>query len=358
MTIVLVILAITAVSFTLFVTVNEHRPEPLESVEVQCLGGAPSPDKARPQLRAGHPFTVVSWNLQYGAGRTQQFFYDGGDAVHVPRADVDEAVAGIQAALQGYDPAISLLQEIDRDSDRTQRIDQLPLFAGLDGAAADCMASATYHRCRWVPAPMPVPLGRVDMNLGLFTRGPLFKAERHALPLLNESRVRQIFNLKRALLTGEAPIDGHDLPLRLAVTHLSAFSHGDGTLEKQVAVLGAWMAEQSQDPAQPWILAGDFNLLPPGDDPSRLSVESDLYGAATNPIDPLIPRFRTVVPVAGLLAEEARTYVPFGATAADRKIDFMFVGGPIDVISARVGTEHIALSDHLPIVAELRVSPR
>ena len=358
LTIVLVILAVTLVSFELFVVSFEHRPEPLEDVAIVSLGGAAPTQAAKPHLRAGQPFTLLSWNLQYGAGRKHKFFYDGGDAVHVPEADVREAVAGLQAALRGYDPDVSLLQEIDRDSDRTQRIDQLPLLAGLDGAGAHCVAAATYHRSPWVPSPMPVPLGRVDMNLGLLTRGPLHNAQRHALPLLQESRVRQLFNLKRALLTGEAPIDGHSLPLRLAVTHLSAFSRGDGTLQRQIAVLSAWMEEQSKDPAQPWVLAGDFNLLPPGDDPKRLSVESDLYAADTNPIDALIPRFRTVFPVAGLLSDDARTYVPYGADAPDRKIDFMFVGGPVDVVSARVGREQIALSDHLPIIAELRISPR
>lgn len=360
MTVVLVILGATAVSFALFVLVLEHRPDPVEAVVVECLGGAAAPPsaQAKPNLRAGHAFTVVSWNLQYGAGRKHRFFYDGGDAVHVPLADVQEAMAGIQEALRRYDPDISLLQEIDRDSDRTQRMDQLPLLAGLDGAGAHCVAAATYHRSRWVPAPMPVPLGRVDMNLGVLVRGPLFDAKRLALPLLDESRVRQIFNLKRAVLTGELPIDGHDRPLRVAVTHLSAFSRGDGTLDRQVAELKRWMEAQSEDPAQPWILAGDFNLLPPGDDPTRLAVESDLYADGRNPIDALIPQFRTAFSVAALLAEDARTYVPYGAAAPDRKIDYVFVGGPIDVISAEVDRSVIALSDHLPIVLKLRISPR
>jgi endonuclease/exonuclease/phosphatase family metal-dependent hydrolase len=356
MTLALVVAAVTLVSLLLFVGSTEHRPEPVEEVPVECTGGGDV--GPRPHLAVGRPFRLVSWNLQFGAGRKHQFFYDGGDAVHVPKADVDEAVKALQRALAAYAPDVALLQEIDRDSDRTHRIDQLPLLAGAAGAGADCTAAATYHRSPLVPSPMPVPLGRVDMNLGIFTRGPLTGAKRLALPLLDESRLRQAFNLKRAVLAGQAPIDGHPLPLRLAVTHLSAFSHGDGTLERQVAVLAKWMEEQSDDPAQPWILAGDFNLLPPGDDPARLTVESSLYADAKNPIEELIPRFRTLFPVADLLAEQARSYVPYGADAPDRKIDFVFIGGPIEVVSARVGREHIALSDHLPLVADLKIVPR
>lgn len=362
MTVALAIVAVIVVSAVLFVAVTEHRPAPRAPVPVWCAGGGPAPGAgaaARPALAVRRPFRVVSWNIQYAAGRKHHFFYDGGDAVHVPRGDVEETLRGLQGALRALSPEVTLLQEVDRGSDRTHRIDQLPALAGASGLGALCHTSAPYHRSPFVPHPLPVPLGRVDMDLAILTAGPLRDdpaPERISLALLAESRVRQAFNLKRALLTAAVPVDGLDRPLLLAVTHLSAFSRGDGTLDRQVAVLADWMA--AHPPEQPWILAGDLNLLPPGDDPARLSVEANEYTPGDgNPLHALIPRFRTATPVAQLLDEAHRTYLPYGAAAPDRKIDYVFVGGPVRVDAFRVAAEHAALSDHLPLVVDVRVAP-
>ena len=325
---------------------TEHTPADVEPVVSEGDGSGPG-------LVAGQPFKVLSWNLQYGASRKHRFFYDGGDAVHVPAEDVRATVDAISAVLKAEAPAIGLLQEIDRDSTRTGRIDQLPPFSAAMQATA--VSAAPYHLAGFVPKPFDNPLGRVHMALGILTRGPHLKGTRHQLALMDEPRVVQALNLKRALLTAEVPVEGLDQPLAIAVTHLSAFSYGDGTLEKQVAALVAWM--ESRPDGQPWILAGDFNLLPPGDDKDRLTTESELYADDPNPIDAVLPRFQDVLGD-DQLDPKLRTYLPFGFTEADRKIDYMLIGGPIQVESARVMSEHAAISDHLPIVATLVVGER
>lgn len=323
-----------------YVLATEHRPEPEEPVAVDCQGEAPG-------LKAGEEFTFLSWNLQYGASRKHQFFYDGGQAVHVPPEDVTWTVEAIQGVLAASKAEVVALQEVDRDSTRTGRIDQLPPF--VRAAGASCRASTTYHRSPYVPSPSHQPLGRVDMQLATLVRGPMLHASRIALPLLAEARYRQVFNLKRALLVTEVPIEGWDKPLAIANTHLSAFSFGDGTHEQQVAVLKQWIESRPAD--QPWILAGDMNLLPPGFDKAGLAVESDLYADEKNPIELLLPAQTEVL--GDQLAPENRTYLPFGQPVPDRKIDYVFIGGPIQVRAARVMSEHSEISDHLPILATL-----
>ncbi len=327
-------------AFVGWVFATEYRPADLEPAEQRCAADAPT-------LVAGTPFSMVSWNLQYGAGRKHQFFYDGGDAVHVPPEDVEATVSGIAAALASAGAELNLLQEIDRGSTRTGMHDQLPRYVAALGAP--CTAAAPYHIAGFVPKPATKPLGRVHMALGLLTRVQQHNATRHQLALMDEPRVVQALNLKRALLTAEIPVEGHPQPLAVGVTHLSAFSFGDGTLEKQVAYLAEWIA--ARPPGQPWILAGDFNLLPPGDDKTRLTQESELYADAANPIEALLPAQRTLF--TDQLAPENRSYLPFGAETPDRKIDYVFVGGPIRVLEGRVMREHSALSDHLPLFGRL-----
>ena len=328
-------------SFVAYVFATEYAPADRTPVPVEGPGDGPG-------LAVGTPFRVVSWNLQYGASRKHRFFYDGGEAVHVPAEDVTATVGAIRAMLATERPDIALLQEIDRDSTRTGRVDQLPAY--VEGMKATAWSAAPYHQAGFVPKPFTNPLGRVHMALGILTRGGHVNAERHQLALMDEPRVVQALNLKRALLTAEVPVAGLDQPLAVAVTHLSAFSFGDGTLEKQVAALEAWMDARPE--GQPWILAGDFNLLPPGDDKDRLSTEADLYADASNPVDALIPRFRELFGDRQL-DPSTRTYLPFGFDEPDRKIDYFFVGGPIRVLDARVMRDQSEVSDHLPILASL-----
>ena len=329
--------------FVVFVFATEYTPETKQAAPVEGKGDGAG-------LRVGQPFKVLSWTLQYSASRKHRFFYDGGDAVHVPEADVKATVSAIGSVLAAESPAVALLQEIDRDSARTGRVDQLPSF--VQGMKATAWTAAPYHKAAFVPKPFTNPLGRVQMDLGILTTGPLQSAERHQLALMNEPRPVQALNLKRALLTAEVPVEGLSQPLAVAVTHLSAFSFGDGTLEKQVAAVKAWMEVRPE--GQPWILAGDFNLLPPGDDKSRLSTEADLYADDQNPVEAVLPAFRELFGERQL-DPATRTYLPFGFDEPDRKIDYFFVGGPIEVVEGAVLREHAAISDHLPIRAVLRI---
>lgn len=313
-----------------------YRPADVEDVPV-VRGAAAAATLAR-----GAPFDVVSWNIQYAAGRTRRFFYDGGDAVAVPPEEVRENVAKIAAVFADAD--VVLLQEIDRDSRRTGRIDELPPLA----APFASLASTPYHRCRFVPVPPADPLGRTEMHLAVLSRFQLGHARRLALPLLRESAIRRALNLKRAVLTAELPCG--DRSIAIAVTHLSAFSRGDGTLDRQVAVLAGWMDGCARR-SQPFVLAGDLNLLPPGDDPTRLPDARD-YVDRENPILPLFERFRSVIPRDRLLDPAVRTYQRWQG-APDRVLDYMFVSEDIEVLRAAVVASD--LSDHLPLRATLRL---
>ena len=296
-------------------------------------------------LQIGVPFTVLNWNLQYAGSRKHHFFYDGGEVVGIPKEDVLESLEGIKESIKRYDPDILLFQEIDRDSQRTHRIDQLrEILFGMSGWS---WTSVPYHRSSFVPAPFKNPLGRVDLHEAVLSRFALDSARRVQLALLQEPRWRQMFNLKRALLSTNIPIKNKNRQLHVATVHLSAFSFGDGTLDKQIDQLVAWI--QGIPPNHAWILAGDFNLLPPNDNPNRLEDGEKYYDAVKNPILKLTSKYNYVFQGKAPDDESTFTYQPFGQKP-DRKIDFMFYGGSIAVVDAEVISSDI--SDHLPIFAK------
>ncbi len=306
----------------------------------------PVPLRRGSLLEPDQPFTVLVWNLQFCAGRSVEFFYDGGPAVHVEPSAQARTLAAVCDVLAEQRPDLALLQEVDRDSARTQRQDQLqPLLRTVDWAG---WASTPYHEARYVPVPPQRPLGRIGLHLAVLSRFPLRPGVRHDLPRLDEPRWRQALNLKRALLALPVPLRGGGI-LQAGNTHFSAFSRGDGTLGRQVAAAAAWMR---RDPA--FLLGGDLNLLPSGDDPARLTRDRENYTDLGNPLDRLTTEFRDISGDA--VADPAwRTYLPFGADQPDRRLDYLFAGRRLEVLDACVlpGCEDI--SDHLPLRAVVRV---
>lgn len=308
----------------------------------------PDPPRA---LRRGDELRVLSWNLQFCATRRWHFFYDGGPDVYADEASVRAGLDAVGRTLGEEAADLVLLQEVDRDSARTGRVDEL---AALRAAAPHAAwASTPYHRSRYVPHPPRRPLGRMHMDLAVLSRFALDGADRLALPPLREPWLRRQFNLQRAVLAVDVPVaDGP--PLAVAVTHLSAFSRGDGTMPRQVAALAAWM-EARRAEGRSFVLGGDLNLLPPGDDPARLGPEAAEYADRPNPIEALIPRFRSAVPAARLLDPALRTYLPPGAERPDRVLDYLFVSDDIEVVEAGPLAVEPWVSDHRPLRAHLRL---
>jgi len=317
------------------------RPADREAIEIQ----GPGPDEARPAPPTG-PLRVVVWNVQYGAGHGQLFFYDGGKAVSVPRTTVETTLEGIADTLTRLDADVVLLQEVDRGSRRTHFIDQHAWLARA--LPYPWHASTPYHQARFVPAPAHEMLGRVDMHLSVFSRLPLLPGTRVALPLLREPWVRQLFNLRRALMV--VPVRWEGLPVALCHTHLSAFSHGDGTVPRQLARIRVELAA-AERAGMPWLLAGDFNALPPGDDPRRFGPDAGMYGTPS----PLGPFYDTAESAVTLDAhrrepERWRTWVPFQSPVPQRALDHAFGSPGTRFSDAMVDRRALDLSDHLPLV--------
>lgn len=305
-----------------------------------------------PPLVPGQRLVVLVWNIQFAAGRGRHFFYDGGQDVAPTAEEVAATLDGIADVLRRVDADLVLLQEVDRGSTRTDHVDQLAVLAGRVGYPV--RASATVHRAPWVPWPPHRHLGRVDTHIGVLSRFGVSAATRVALPPMNDGWLRRQLDLKRAILEVALPLsDGR----RFTVldTHLSAFSHGDGTLPRQVAVVTSRIDAMQG----PWLLGGDLNALPPGDDAARLGLDATDYPEAQSPIAPLFARLRSAIPLAEhhRRPESWRTWMPWGSHVAERAIDHVFVSPDVEVARASVLRDVTSLSDHLPILVEV-VLPR
>lgn len=297
------------------------------------------------------PLRVMTWNVQFAAGRSQHFFYDGGRDVHVDPAVQRPTLERVARTIAESDADLVLLQEVDRGSDRTQRLDQHQAL--LDRLGYPVSVSTWYYRNPYVPYPSWQHLGRMEMHLSVFSRFRVSAARRYRLADMAEPWVFRQFNLRRALLELDLPRDGGGV-LRVMNLHLSAFSKGDGTLPRQIGAV-AERLEQAARQGVPFVVGGDFNALPPGDAPDRLGADAALYSDEGWPLAPLFERWESAVPAERHRDEPEpwRTWLPHGLDAADRAIDHLFVSPQLEVLDAAVVRSQTEASDHLPLVAEL-----
>lgn len=320
-------------------------PAPVEPVSVQC-------NPAAPILPRGKKVRALVWNVQFSAGRGHHFFYDGGDAVSVPETEVRQTLDAIAAVVARLDPDLILWQELDRGSRRTHGIDQHAAL--LEKVPYPCTATTPYHRSPYVPHPPQEHLGKVDMHLALWSKYRIDRATRVDLPRLDESWLRQQFNLKRALLIGELPLDDGGR-FRAFDSHLSAFSKQDGTLPKQLATIARYLRE-ADDEDVPWLLGADLNSLPPGDDPARLGADAALY-EVPSPLTEWFEEYKAAFPLEEHQQDPQpwRTYLPFGATSPDRAIDHIFHSDAVRVHLASVVSDVTEVSDHLPLIIDFEL---
>ncbi|MEM6774058.1 MAG: endonuclease/exonuclease/phosphatase family protein [Pseudomonadota bacterium] len=339
-------LLVTAACFAAAVYLSTYHP-------AEVIREAVHNADATPALRAGQALTLLSWNVQFMAGNSNNhFFYDDGPD---PWPDAD-TVAGVTRQVAEFiaeqDPDVVLLQEVDDLAARTHRRDQTQaLLQQLPQYSA--YTETFYWKAAYVPHPSI--RGRVGMKLVVLSKYRLGEATRHALsPITTEDFLTRQFNLKRAMQQVHMPVVGGP-DLILFNTHLSAFAQGSDTMERQV---GQVLARLDALPATaPWVLGGDFNLLP---DDAALASHKHLLGqyrAQGTELKPLISRYASVPPLAGIQADPEPwfTYMPptDPQRRPDRTIDYIFYSPLITMTRGEVlRGEARPLSDHLPLLFE------
>ena len=76
-------------------------------------------------------FTVVTWNIRFGAGRIDWYLDSCGDRVLLTEKEVVENLETIAREMGEIGADILLLQEVDRNSKRSAYIDQIQWFLDI-----------------------------------------------------------------------------------------------------------------------------------------------------------------------------------------------------------------------------------
>lgn len=322
------------------------RPEAREPVPATCSTPAAT-------LVPGQALKVMTWNVQYLAGKRYVFWNDlaaGSDEKPTPE-DMAFSLDEVARVIRDEQPDIVLLQELDDGAKASDYQHQLKLLHERLADLYPCSVSAFDWKADFVPNPHI--FGSVGRQLATLSRYKIDHAERLQLPVAGNPVSRQ-FNPRDALLVAYLPLsDGGQMAL--LNTHLDRTTQSDDNLQNQVSAV-AKVLDRFEGRGTPWLIGGDFNLLPRGQyrrlpDEHRAPYSADSALHLLWDKYPMIPSNNEA---AGQDREQWLTQYPNdpGLTGPDRTVDYLFYSPRIKRVEARVRQDDtLRISDHLPVIA-------
>ena len=256
-------------------TINDYQPP-----ERQLL---PIESQQSTSILQDSVISLLTWNIGYaGLGAQSNFFYHGsgffwsGDKmVHSSKTQVDQYFSGITKFLQSHPADIYLVQEIDRNSNRSYNLDQ---YNELQNAlASKTSIYAPNFRVRRVPIPILEPwnvYGKAESGLALFSKHVPHTATRYQLPG-QYGWPKRIFQLDRCLLVSRFKMQSTK-ELVVINLHNSAYDKKGELKQQQMAYLKK-LATAEYEQGNYVIAGGDWNQFPPFFNPETFAI-----GKATN----------------------------------------------------------------------------
>ena len=323
------------------------RPEAKESLPVSCSTQAPT-------LVPGQALKVMTWNVQYLAGKRYVFWNDlaAGTDEKPTAEDMAFSLDEVARVIRDEQPDIVLLQELDDGAKASDYQNQIKL---LQERLADLFPCGT-HAFDWKAEFVPEPhlFGSVGRQLATLSRFQIKHAERLQLPVAPGNVISRQFKPKNAVLVAYLPLSdgGQQAVLN---THLDRATQPDETLRAQVTAV-AKVLDRFESRGTPWLIGGDFNLLPLGQY-RRLTDEQRAPYSADSALHVLwdkYPMIPTNNEASGVDRARWLTHYPNdpGLNGPDRTVDYVFYSPRIKRIEAMVRQDDtLRISDHLPVIA-------
>jgi endonuclease/exonuclease/phosphatase family metal-dependent hydrolase len=344
-TLLLAVLALVLIGALMFSLT--WRPDARETLPVSCTGTPPT-------LVPGQALKVMTWNVQYLAGKRYVFWNDlaqGNDEAPTLE-DMAFSLDEVARVIRDEQPDVVLLQELDDGAKASDYQDQLKLLQERVADLYPCSASAFDWKAEFVPDAHV--FGSVGRQLATLSRYRIEHAERLQLPVASANFISRQFQPKDALLATKLPLsDGGQLTV--FNTHLERARQPDDTLQAQVSAV-AKVLDKYESQGLPWLIGGDFNLLPLGQY-RRLSAEQRTPYSADSELHLLwdkYPMIPTNNEASGIDRAQWLTHYPNdpGLHGPDRTVDYLFYSPRIKRVEAMVRQDDtLRISDHLPVIA-------
>lgn len=346
--VLILVVLLAAVGFLWF---GNYHPAPVEKEALAC-------PESTPVLEPGQTLKVLTWNVQTMSGKNYVFWSDlpnddGPDDKPSPE-DISLTFEETVRVIQAEQPDIIMIQEIDDGAERTYYEDQMTRLVEML-PEYPCVTSTFSWKSVYVPHSRIQ--GSVGWKDAILSKYKITDAERIALSFAKSDPVTDQFKIKPALLKATMPVSDGSEFVALTV-HLDLYVEGTNTKDVQLQEIDNVLVELNEA-GIPWVLGGDFNLLPPDDAAlSRLLPDHQKYYNTQSEIKYLFDRYQAVPSledVTGADFERWLTRWPNDPAikGPDRTLDYFFLPDSLTLGRYYVRMEDtMRISDHLPVVVE------
>jgi len=347
---VLIIIAVLVLGFIgliLYAVISDYKPE-----EKELISQSDNPSVLDDSLT----LSLLTWNIGYaGLDKDMDFFYDGGTKVITPEKNCLENISGISDFLLQNDTIdFILLQEVDRDSKRSYRIDQ---YEKIDSSLSDHKSFfAKNYDVFFVPTPLSKPMGKVVSGIATYSKYTPVSSIRYSLPG-DFGFPTQLFYLDRCFMANRYKVE-NGMELVLINTHNEAFDEGGEIRKAQMESLKEFVMKE-YNAGNYVIVGGDWNQYPPDFRPAfsankvftgivgnfnLTGIESDYMPGEWKWIyDQTTPSVRTLM----------AAYDP--ATTPASVCDIFLISPNIESVSVKCHHLGFANSDHNPVIMQVKL---
>ena len=309
-------------------------------------------ENAAGEISADQEYTIVTWNLGFGAySADYSFFMDGGKESRAYSKDaVYENISGAIERLNALNPDLMLLQEIDTDSTRSYHVNERELLETAFPEKTSVFA-VNYHSA-YLMYPFTEPHGQSNSGILTFSDFEIQSSVRRSLPI--ETGLTKFLDLDRCYSVSRIPV-ANGKTLCLYNLHLSAYTT-DGTIANdQLEMLLADMRGEYES-GNYVVGGGDFNKDLLGNSAEVFGVSGGDYTWAQS-IPESILGSGVELEVSENLVPSCRNtdigYEPGKSFVVT--VDGFLVSDNVEVTSVETVDAGFAVSDHNPVKMVFRL---
>lgn len=324
-------------------TLTVFKPDEIEKLVVESNGKL----KVVP-----NELSLLIWNIGYcSLGKEVDFFYDGGKIVYGEKQLTEKNLnKNIEYLSKHKNTDFVLLQEVDRNSWRSHKINQYEAINGL--LKNHTTAFATNYKVQFLPFPFNKPLGKIWSGLASYSKYQPFESTRFQFPG-SYAWPKSNYLLKRCFLLQRFKTEaGKDLVI--INTHNSAYDSGGKLKKKEMAYLEKVLLQEHEKDSY-IIVGGDWNQIPFDFDNNTFKKTEESYDQ--------IPISKDYLPGNWQWAYDNKTSTnrklaaPYKAAHTFTTIiDFYLLSPNIEVVSVKTDNLDFESSDHQPVNLSIKLN--
>jgi len=340
---VILLLAVVLCGLIIHGSLTVYKPNEKEIITIE--------NKGKPKV-VPNELSLLIWNVGYcGLGKEMDFFYDGGKTVYGSRNLIENYFAQNKAYLTKHtNTDFVLLQEVDRNSWRSHKINQYKAFNEL--LNNHTTAFATNYKVQFLPYPFNKPMGKIWSGLASYSKYQPIESMRYQFPG-SYAWPKANYLLKRCFLLQRFTTQNQK-ELVVINTHNSAYDSG-GSLKKEEMAYLKNVLLQEYDKGNYIIAGGDWNQIPFNFNNTTFKKTEDSYHQIPIPKNYLPNNWQWVYDAATPTNRKlAAPYQP--AHTFTTIIDFYLLSPNIKVLAVKTDSLAFESSDHQPVNLKIKLN--